>query len=461
MKKSLLWMTMVVIVTTVSVTSMGAQAPPKLAGWWEGTLNGNGVQMRLQLHITRSGNSWQGEFTSLDEGGAKFPATSITRHGALVTIAATEIGASFAATLHGDQLNGTWKQSGHSWPLAMRRQAGAVSSAMQRPQRPKPPFPYQSFNVKVTSTGGIQLAGTLTLPDGKGPFPAAILIPGSGPATRNETVFGHNIFWVLADALSRHGLAVLRMDKRGVGHSGGDAYTATLTDYAHDAAADLAFLKTRRDIDAKRIGLIGHSEGGPVASMVAAEHPGIAFVVILAGPALPGTTMLVDQIRALDLAHGISPARVAQAVKVEQVYVDTIASAPSPKAAAAALRHAVAQGKLPREILRAVAAASSGEYYSLLRMNPAPYLRRLRCPVLALSGSKDTQVPAQVNIPALRRALANDPRATVVELPGLNHLFQPAKTGLPNEYASIPITFAPAALQRIERWLAGVVGSQP
>ncbi|MGH9413232.1 MAG: alpha/beta hydrolase family protein, partial [Terriglobales bacterium] len=250
-----------VLVTFVTIASAAAQAParatPKLSGWWEGALGG--TALRLQLHITRSGAGWQGMFTSLDQGNAKFPATSITRHGAQVTMAASEARATFTATLHANQLAGTWHQNGGSLPLVLRRQPGPVSSP--RPQRPKPPFPYQSTDVKLTSTGGVQLAGTLTVPNGKGPFAAAILIPGSGATNRNETLFGHNIFWVLADALSRHGLAVLRMDKRGIGQSGGDANAATLADYAHDVAADLAFLEKRGDIDAHRIGLIGHSEG--------------------------------------------------------------------------------------------------------------------------------------------------------------------------------------------------------
>ncbi|MGH9414257.1 MAG: alpha/beta fold hydrolase, partial [Terriglobales bacterium] len=178
--------------------------------------------------------------------------------------------------------------------------------------------------------------------------------------------------------------------------------------------------------------------------------------------ALPGTEMIVDQVRIIDQAAGLSPAAVAKAVSVEKIFVNTIASAPTRQAAPAALRRAVQGGKLPPSVLRGgLAAAGTGEYYSLLRFDAAPYLRQLRCPVLAVNGSKDTEVPAAENIPALRKALAHDPQATVVELPGLNHLFQPAKTGMLNEYATIPITFAPAALARVERWLAGVVGSKP
>ncbi|MGH9535719.1 MAG: alpha/beta hydrolase family protein [Terriglobales bacterium] len=396
-------------------------------------------------------------FDSLDQAGAKFPATSIEKHGVQVVIQASEIRAGFIGTLTADALTGTWSQGGMRTPLAFHREARAVSQA--RPQEPKPPFPYRSINVTVPSTGGIRLAGTLTVPPGRGPFPAAILIAGSGPNARNEDAFGHKIFLVLADALTRHGLAVLRMDKRGIGQSGGNYATATMADYAQDVAADFAFLRKRNGIDPHKIGLIGHSEGGEIAPMVAANHPQIAFVVILAGPAMPGTDIVVDQIRALATARGVPPARVARAAQLERIYVQAIASAPTLNAAPGAVRAAVAAGKLPRAILKHPRITS--EYYGVLRFDPEPYLRRLRCPVLALNGSKDTQVPAAVNVPALRAALKNDPHATVVELPGLNHLFQPAKTGLPSEYASIALTFSPAALQRIERWLASVVGTKP
>ncbi|MGH9487668.1 MAG: alpha/beta hydrolase family protein [Terriglobales bacterium] len=463
MKRFLSWQLPAVLI--VSVASVVGQtrvaAPAPLAGFWIGQLQG--TPLHLELHLTRQGTTWHGVFTSVDQGGARFPATAISVKGTQVVIQAAEAGATFTATLAEGRLSGTWKQGGNSLALVLRRaHAAAAPAAPPRPQRPKPPFPYRSTGVTVSSMGGIKLAGTLTVPDGKGPFPAAILIGGSGPSNRNETVFGHNIFWVLADALSRHGLAVLRMDKRGIGQSGGDARTATLNDYAEDVDADLAFLRLQPKIDAQRIGLIGHSEGGAIAPMVASRHAGeVAFVILLAGPAMPGTQMIVDQVEALDAAHGLAVAEVAKAGAMEGVWARTIAAAPDAAAVPAALHEAVAQGKLPKGILREAGMAATPEYYGLMRLNPGRYLRQLRCPVLALDGSKDVQVPAAANIAALRAALAHDPHATIVELPGLNHLFQPAQTGLPNEYASIPITFAPSALHRIERWLAGVVGSKP
>ncbi len=450
----------IVMVTSVTAQSTAAAAP-QLAGWWEGTLHA-GASLRLQLHVVRSGNGWKGTFTSLDQRNAKFPATSIALQGRQVTIAASEADAKFQATLSHDALTGTWSQGGGSLPLTLNRKPGPITTDVTLLQRPKPPFPYRSVDVTVTSFDGVKLAGTLTLPDGKGPFPAAILIAGSGPHGRDEDVLGHKIFWVIADALSRHGLAVLRMDKRGIGKSGGDYATATTLDFAHDTASTLAFLGNYPGIDAHEIGLIGHSEGGLIAPIVAAKHPPqVAFVVMLAGPALPGSAIIVDQVVAEMNGAGASAAEQAQVRRVETRFVDTVEDAPDAGAVPAALRKAVAQGELPQKTLRGIGPASSPWYYEFLKLNPAPYLQKLRCPVLALDGSKDTQVPAAVNVPALRKALANDPHATVVELPGLNHLFQPAKTGLSSEYASSPITFSPVALNRIEHWLAGVVGSKP
>ncbi|MGH9475900.1 MAG: alpha/beta hydrolase family protein [Terriglobales bacterium] len=442
------------IVSIVMITSVVAQLPgaaaAAVAGWWTGQLTGTALHLTLQ--VQRRGQAWDGVLFSLDQSPNGMPAT-VTVQGNRVVAAVAAAQGTFAGTLQGDRLVGSWTQSGHSLALTLQK--------LQLTQRPRPPYPYRSLTVTVPSVKGIQLAGTLTVPQGKGPFPAAILIAGSGPHGRNEDLFGHQIFWVLADSLSRHGLAVLRVDKRGIGKSGGDYATATTEDFARDVAAGLVFLQKQSEIDPHRIGLIGHSEGGLIAPIVASRHRrAVAFVVMLAGPALPGSAIIVAQTVAANRVAGASPAALARIRVEETKFVDTVKSAPDAAAVPAALRAAVNQKELPAAVLRAAAVASSPWYYEFLKLDPAPYLRQLRCPVLALDGSKDTQVPAAENIPALDAALANDPHATIVAMTGLNHVFQPAKTGALDEYASSPITFAPAALHRIEQWLAGVVGTR-
>lgn len=446
---------------------------PASARWalgnWMGTLRpAPGVALRLRLDVNQDpAGGLAATLTSLDQGNTQQAASAVTVRGSDVAI--TFPAYSFAGQRSADSsaINGTWKQNGNQWPLVMKRvmvsgqqpQAPLSAGAPDRPQRPRPPFPYRLLEVTVPSVDQIKLAGTLTIPKGAGPFPAAILIAGSGPNNRNEEVAGHAIFWVLADYLSRHGIAVLRMDKRGIGQSGGDARTATTEDYVNDVKADLAYLRRQREVKVNQIGLIGHSEGGLIAPMVASEEP-VAFVVLMAGPGESGEDVIVDQVRAIAAAAGRSAAQVQQAGVVERKILDVVQSAPDAAAVPAAIAAAVADEKIPNGNYQAqMGALASPWYHEFLRLDPTPYLEKLRCPVLAMIGSKDVQVPAATNLPKLRRALRADPRAEVVEMPGLNHLFQPASTGLPAEYASIPTTIAPAALQRIARFIAGATGA--
>ncbi|MGH9415804.1 MAG: alpha/beta hydrolase family protein [Terriglobales bacterium] len=429
-------------------------------GGWQGTLQpAPGVALRLRLDFSQHpAGGLSASLVSLDQGNSKQAASQVTITGGQVTVAFPAYSFEGMRGADGSSINGQWKQSGQQWPLLLKRVAAAGQQPApavppDRPQRPMPPFPYRSVNVTVPSVNGIKLAGTLTVPDGAGPFPAAILIAGSGPNNRNETVFGHNIFWVLADHLSRHGIAVLRMDKRGIGHSGGDAMTATTLDYVRDVEADLAFLRTQPPIAPLRIGLIGHSEGGLIAPVVASAKP-VAFVVLMAGPGESGEDVIVDQVEAMAAASGAPQAQVAEAGVEEREILNVVRSAPTPAAVPAALRTSAASGKIPQGNYQSqMAALASPWYHEFLSLDPTPYLQKLRCPVLAMIGSKDVQVPAATNLPKLRLALAQDARAEVVEMPGLNHLFQPASTGLPNEYATIPTTIAPAALERITAFI--------
>lgn len=323
-----------------------------------------------------------------------------------------------------------------------------------RPQTPRPPFPYAAEAVAFDSAPGVRLAGTLTLPEGPGPFPAVVLIQGSGLHDRDETLFGHKPFLVLADALTRRGIAVLRYDKRGVGGSTGKPLEATGEDYAVDAEAAVAFLSGRRDIDAQRIGLIGHSEGGIVAPMVAAGDPKIAFVVMMAGSGVPGDELLVAQNRAILKAMGGSDAAADVAEQLNRKVYDIAKSDASDAEGTRKIEAVLTGAGMAAEQARGGAAQSASAWVRwFLRYDPRPALSKLRCPVLALDGSEDVQVVASQNLPAIRAALRDDPDATVLELPGLNHLFQTADTGLPAEYGRIRETIAPAALKLIGDWV--------
>ncbi|MEN6490951.1 MAG: alpha/beta fold hydrolase, partial [Rectinema sp.] len=375
-------------------------------------------------------------------------------------------------------LEGTWKQSGLSFPLNLERQPAQAAQKPVATGEPSPPFPYIAKDVVfIDEKAGIQLAGTLTLPEGKGPFPGVVLVSGSGQQNRDEEILGHKPFLVLADYLTRRGIAVLRYDDRGAGGSKGSFQSATTFDFADDAQAAVDFLARQTGIDAHHIGVIGHSEGAIVASILAArgaedtQDAKVAFIVLLGGPGVRGDELLLMQNAALGRASGLSESQIAQANKINrELYsiamsegdvstlrkkiVDTmngvIESTPS----------LTAQQK---EAQKAQVEAQADQLLSpwirtFLSLDPSEYLRRVQVPVLALDGSKDLQVPAKENLAAISAALnaAGNHSATMTELEGLNHLFQHANSGLPSEYGEIEETFAPEALKQIGDWILSV-----
>ena len=304
----------------------------------------------------------------------------------------------------------------------------------------------------------LRLAGTLTLPKGNGPFPAVVLVAGSGPNTRNEPILGHQLFLVLADHLTRQGIAVLRYDKRGTGQSTGDYAKATTMDFADDVQAAMAYLKTRKDIDPRRIGLIGHSEGGLIVPIVAARDPSTAFIVMMAGPGVNGLDILLEQGRLIAKAMGMTDAKIAESSALRAQLFDIVRTEKDPAAAEVKLRAAFAPlakaQALPDSAVEAQIRQINTEWFrAFFDYDPAPTLRQVRRPVLAINGSLDLQVPPAQSLPAIRAALAGNPDAEVDELPGLNHLFQTAKTGGVGEYAQIEETISPLALDTMTRWI--------
>ena len=340
-----------------------------------------------------------------------------------------------------------------------------------RPQTPKPPFPYAEREVLYDNPGdGSKIGGTLTVPAGEGRHPAVLLITGSGAQDRDETLFGHKPFLVIADHLSRHGIAVLRVDDRGVGKSTGEPTKATIDSHGGDVDAGIAFLARQPEVDAGKIGLIGHSEGGILAALVAARSPKVAFIISLAGTGLPGTDINPMQVEAmLRATGGLSEQAVADIVAAQRKLMKLVASDASDEAIDQELRktlEAAANHAPPEAREQALAAAQSrvaaeGKmlkspwFRSFLKHDPRTSWRKVRCPALALVGSKDTQVPPAANLKAIAAALkqAKNADATTTELPGLNHLFQVAGTGLVDEYGKIEQTIDPAVLDLITEWI--------
>lgn len=442
----------------------GSALAEEAAGDWSGLLAG---QLHIIVHVTKdAGGHYGATLESPDQGSVLLAADKVAADADHFSFAIPRIGGSFAGTWNADKKAwaGTWTQ-GASLPLVLSRmtsRAQALAPA-RRPQEAAiaaGPRPYRQEPVSFASgAAGVKLAGTLSVPDGAGPFPAVVLICGSGPETRDEEVMGHKIFLVLADALNRRGIAVLRYDKRGVGESTGSYATATLTDFAADAEAALRFLRARPGIAADRIGLVGHSEGGAVAPMLALRDPSVRFVVLMAAPGMRIGQLLRLQTAKIAKASGVLDADIARtSAFFDKLYVDLAgASGDEQKLAVAKadVEQAVADKILPAASADALATMVASPWArEAFAYDPVPALRQLKTPVLALNGSLDLQVPAAENLGPIRAALQGNTRATVVELPGLNHLFQSAKLGTPVEYGAIEETVAPAALKTISDWVA-------
>lgn len=456
------------------------QPPKDPVGIWEGTLNVGALKLRLGFQIRRDGEKWSATMDSPDQGAVDIPLSPPKWTDNALTLELPAARLSFTGKLSpdGQELHGTFKQGGLELPLTLRRVA--AKTALRRPQEPKPPFPYRAVDVTFDNpkAAGVKLAGTFTIPQGTGPFPAVLLISGSGQQNRDEELYGHKPFLVLADHLTRHGFAVLRYDDRGVGQSKGPVVEATTADFAIDAEAGFDWLRQRPEIDARAVGLIGHSEGGSIAIMIAARRAEVAFVILLAGPGTSGAEILQHQVEMLARAEKVSDADVRLRGELQAILnklAIELETAEFRKQASAALRERLQQAS-PAELRRLVPTKSAAEvsvdevlreldpqlqYLTtpwmrfFLRYDPRVDLRRIKCPVLALGGELDLQVAAKENLAEIETTLkqtGNGDVSTIV-VPKVNHLFQTAQTGSPAEYGRIEETISPQVLKIITDWL--------
>jgi uncharacterized protein len=439
-----------------------APSAPALEGAWMGKLHLPGGELRLVVKIRRQGTGWTATVDSIDQHARDIPIDTVAFDGTALTLRSSRLKASFEARLVGDTLSGTFRQRGLELPLVLARTSNPPT-VKPRPQQPIPPLPYDEIPVVVeVPSGPHRLACTLTKPRAPGRFAAVVLITGSGPQNRDEALAGHRPFLVLADALTRRGIVVLRCDDRGVGQSTGDYETATTFDFAEDALAEVAALRARADVDPARLGLLGHSEGAMIAPIAAVRSTDIKFVVLLAPPAVPGDQTLYLQSAAIAKASGATDAQIAGAAAVNREIFAVVAAAPDGGAAAKELRaryEALPQaardalGQHPGGVDAEIKHVTSPWFRTFLTLDPRVYLRKLAVPVLAVVGERDLQVVPGANLPELRQALRDNPHVTVRELPGLNHLFQTCKTGLPEEYAKIDETMSPTVLTLVGDWI--------
>jgi pimeloyl-ACP methyl ester carboxylesterase len=441
----------------VGLTTAAAQEA--VVGTWSGTLDTGVAELRIVLHVEEGDDGLTATMDSPDQGATGIPVSDVTVTGDSVALEVAQIGGTYEGTLTSaaDTMAGTWTQQGRSFPLTFTPADASDAGPPPRPQHPEPPYPYVEEEVTFENdAAGLTLAGTLTRPEGEGPHPAVVLLSGSGPQNRNSKVAGHDLFHVLADHLTRRGVAVLRYDERGVGASEGAFDGATSADFAADAAAAVRFLYQHPAVEADAVGLVGMSEGGIVAPMVHTDRVPVDFLVLMAGPSVPGHEIWVEQQATIAAAQGAPPS-VVDSLRSTQRRLATVLRTTSDSAAIAEQVRPMLEtrGATDEQIQTQLAQLTAPWFRSFLRYDPAPTLRRVDVPVLALYGSNDLQVPPAQNAEPMRSALAESPSddVTVRVLDGLNHLFQPAETGLPTRYAQIDTTMAPEALETIATWV--------
>lgn len=441
-----------------------AQEPnSKAVGNWSGKLDLPGQKLEIIFKIAADEN---GKLTAkMDvplQGAKDLPVKETTLNGDSLKLNVAMVAGKFEGKFTNDTLiEGNWKQSGMTFPLMLKK-TGLIAE-IKRPQTPKEPFPYLSEEVEyLNPKSGLKLAGTLTLPENAKNCPAVVLISGSGAQDRDETIFGHKPFWVIADYLTRNGIAVLRFDDRGVGGSGKNTQEATSEDFAGDVLSGVEFLKTRNEINSARIGLIGHSEGGIIAPMVANSSGDVAFIILLAGPGLNGEQIIYKQVELLNRAAGMTEDEINEKLKLQKDIFEIILNEKDSINRLERLREVYTNNTFQtmsddqkKAIDAEINALNSKWFRFFLSYDPYPALVKLKCPVLALIGSKDLQVPAKENLSAIDKALkeGGNRNFKTMELENLNHLFQTCETGSVAEYAEIEETISPVVLEILNDWI--------
>jgi pimeloyl-ACP methyl ester carboxylesterase len=453
----------------ISLTSLIAQQKD-FVGIWEGEMNMIDKELFVVIKITENNGEYKG---TID-----IPAQAIVEHGISSvnwkedTMVLSVFGAEYSSVLveNGEKINGIWLQNGMSFPLVMERKTAENCFRYNRPQEPKPPFAYKTEDVVFENKkAGINLAGTLSIPEGEGPFPAVILVSGSGPQNRNEEIAIHKPFLVIADYLTINGYAVLRYDDRGVGESQGNFQMATTADFTTDALSAYDYLKGRDEIDAKKIGVCGHSEGGMVAQMMAAKlKKKLAFAIFLAGPGMNLDRMMLLQNEMIFIKTGVEDEIVDLMLNVYTKVFTILQAVDDPGERAAQIREVYAEmtaemsekKKNEYGLNNAGINASLIQYNSLwfryfISYNPEQYVKKIKSPLLILNGENDVQVVCKENVDNLDALLTKYKHKdyTIKTYPSLNHLFQSSKTGMPSEYALIEETFSPLVLNDIVQWL--------
>ncbi len=465
--RALVHFAMLVGVGTVAVPEVAAQE--RIDGRWQGAILVMGTQLGIAVGFEKTDQGFSATIDIPMQGAMGLALTAVSFDPPRVhfELPAGPGLAVFDGELQGDSIAGEFTQAGGQGTFWLTR--GEVE-----PEQPEPsePVPYLEEEVQFHN-GDVTLAGTLTLPETGGPHPAVVLITGSGPQNRDEELFGFKPFRIIADHLTRNGVAVLRCDDRGVGGSTGNVQQATSDDFAEDALAAVNLLVQRADIDASAIGLLGHSEGAIVAAIAASRSPDVAFIVLLAGTAVSGGEILFAQSRLIMRANGATEEEIEtnsgiqrgifRAVRTDQGW-EAVERDLDAQIRASVERMPVEQRQQIVDVDSLVAyrvqqqlqAVRTPWFRFFLDYNPAPALRQVQVPVLAIFAENDLQVPPAVNREPMKQALqaGGNPDYTVMVIPGANHLFQASETGNPSEYPNLEKAFVPELLEVVTAWLA-------
>lgn len=443
-----------------------ADTSASLEGIWLGTLKVPGVELRIALTFSKSDEgTYTATMNSIDQGSGEIPMTEVRFENGQLFVKGANIGIEFEGKVdfEKDVFDSEFRQGPGKFPLVFQR-VDALPLLL-RPQEPKPPYPYQEEPVEYENEkAAIKIAGTLTFPETGGPFPAVILLSGSGAQNRDEELFGHKPFWVLADYLTRQGIAVLRTDDRGVGGTGGSFKGATTADFADDALAGVKYLQSRKEINPKLIGLVGHSEGGMMAPIAAAKSKDVAFIVLMAGVGVRFDDVILFQKETMWKKLGMSEEDLALQRTWHNHVTEIAIKDKDDETVREELKALYAQlSEDEKSRLHKTPEALEGEIKWVLdpwhryasKYDATATLSQVKCPVLAINGSKDLQVSAQANLAAIEKGLkaGHNPDYMVKELAGLNHLFQTAETGDESEYTKIAETMSPEAMKLIADWI--------
>jgi dienelactone hydrolase len=439
----------------------------EILGFWNGKIDIGGSSLRVTFTIEGDLEHLTAVMGSPDQGDNLFNCSEAYFSSGEITLRVKDIGLEYhgAYIANKKQFEGQLYQGGQSFPCTLVRETLAAEQVKPRPQEPLQPFSYETYDINFP--GGspeIMLSGTLSLPKGSGPFPCVVLISGSGPQNRDEEILGHKPFLVLCDYLVKKGMAVFRYDDRGVAKSGGDFASATSADFASDVRAAILVMKENKKIDPKKIGLAGHSEGGTITAMVAADNPDVAFVISLAGTGLPGGDVLTKQNFDYARSEGASVAGAEQSSEQTKKMVAIMTSSLNSDERLVKLKGLYAEALAPQKasitdfdevVMQTAMEVNTPWLHFFLNHDPRNDWMRVKCPVLALNGGKDVQVNASSNLNAISTALeaGKNYRYKTAVFPDLNHLFQTANTGSPGEYGKIDETFSTDAMESIADWL--------